>query len=77
MTLQQAQLIADLTQDLAPLVRDIEASPATTQHHYGRYGAVISQFAKGNRSAAQVIALALMKAGGNKRGVVNGLALFI
>lgn len=73
---KQKALIDGLAADLAPLVRDIEAGPEVTQHHYGRYGSILSQFSKGNKVVAKVIAVALMQAGANRLGVENGLNLF-
>lgn len=61
--------------DIQKMVKDIEAKPATTQHHYGDYGAALSQMAQGRRIVAQLLALAFIKAGANRTGVVNGLAL--
>jgi len=70
-------LINGLAEDLAPLVKDIEARIETTQHHYGDYGAVISQFSKGKAGVAKIIAAALIKAGANATGVTNGLNLLV
>jgi len=70
------QLIIDLAGDLKPEVDKIEASPMTTQNHYGRYGAVLSTAGGGNRRYAEIIALALIKAGANEQGVKDGLRCF-
>ena len=70
------QLIADLAGDLAPEVKKIEASPKTTQNHYGRYGALLSMFSNGNKNSANIIALALIKAGANEQGVKSALQVF-
>ncbi len=76
LTTRQRQLIDGLAEDLKPLVKDIESGIATTQHNYARYGHIIAQFAMGNKTVANVIALALIQAGANSLGVTNGLKLF-
>ena len=81
MTIEQQkkleECIAGLAADFAPVVKEIEASIATTQHHYGRYGGLISQFSKGNANVAKIIAAAFIKAGANAIGVQNGLNLLV
>lgn len=67
------ELINGLAEDFAPLVKDTEEKPETTQHHYGDYGAIISQYSKGKAGIAKIIASALIKAGANADGVNNGL----
>jgi len=59
--------------DIQAMVAEIEARPATTQHHYGDYGARLSKLSKGRAIVAQLLALAFVKAGGNYIGVNNGL----
>jgi hypothetical protein len=76
LTPQQAKLIDDLANDFAPIVKEIEASIATTKNHYGRYGALLSSLSKGNKVHAKVFSLALTKAGANVEGVTNGFNLF-
>lgn len=72
-----AELINGLAEDFKPLVQEIEGGLATTQHNYGRYGAVISQFSQGKAGTAKIIAAALIKAGANATGVNNGLNLLV
>ena len=71
-----AALVEGLAEDFAPIVKEIESSIATTQNHYGRYGALLSSMSKGRKAYAQIMALALVKAGANADGVSNGLKLF-
>ena len=59
--------------DVQKMVAEIEAKPATTQHRYGDYGAKLSGLSQGNKTIAQLLALAFVKAGGNYIGVNNGL----
>ena len=68
-------LIDDLAGDLKELVTEIEASPKTTQNHYGRYMSVIAESAQGDRAAGRVIAMALIKAGANQPGVSSAFSL--
>ncbi len=70
-------VIAELAADLKDMVSKIESSPATTQNHYGCYGALISRVANGNKNIANVVALALIKAGANRVGVANAVKLFV
>lgn len=59
--------------DIQAMVAEIEAKPETTQHHYGDYGASLSKLSQGRTVVAQLLALAFVKAGGNRLGVINGL----
>ena len=61
--------------DIKQMVQDIEAKPATTQNHYGDYGAALSRLSQGRTIVAQLLALAFVKAGGNATGIANGLKL--
>ncbi len=70
------QLIIDLAGDLKPEVDKIEASPMTTQNHYGNYGALLTTVSGGNQNTANLIALALIKAGANEQGVKSAMAVF-
>ena len=74
---KQIQLINDLANDFKPVVREIESGIKTTQNNYGRYGGLIAQLSKGDKGVANIIALALIKAGANSLGVNNGLKLFV
>ena len=42
---KQIQLIKELAQDIAPIVKKIERSPKTTKNHYGRYGSILTRIA--------------------------------
>ena len=66
-----AEMAAD--PDIIKLVSHIEESLATTKNHYGNYGSVISRLSNGNKTAAGVIASALVLAGANKTGVSAAL----
>ena len=74
---KQQQFVTECAADFKPLVTKIESGIATTQNHYGKYGAVISQLSKGNKNAADLIAIALVEAGANRLGVAYGLKLFV
>lgn len=77
MNAKTQQLIDDLATDLKQDVARIEASPETTQHHYGDYGGLISTVANGNKAVANLIGHALIKAGANAIGVANAIKLFV
>ena len=68
------KLIEDLALDFSPVVKDIESSPyPTTQNNYGRYMSLISSMSKGDKSRAEIIAMALITAGANRSGVKSAL----
>jgi hypothetical protein len=73
LTEKQEALVNELAADFRPLVAKIESSIATTRHHYGRYGQILAQFSKGDRTVAGVLILALERAGANPQGVRDGL----
>lgn len=77
MNAKTEKLIADLATDLKEDVAKIEASPETTEHHYGNYGSLISAVAKGNVNLANLIGHALIKAGAHPLGVANAIKLFV
>jgi hypothetical protein len=77
LTEKQETLVNGLADDFRPLVQKIESSIATTQNHYGRYGQLLAQFSKGDRTLAQVIMLALERAGANPQGLRDGFRNFI
>ena len=77
MNAKTQQLIDGLAIDLKEDVARIEASPETTQHHYGDYGSIISSVAAGNRNVANLIGHALIKAGAHPLGVANAIKLFV
>jgi hypothetical protein len=81
MTPEQKQkldtLIEDLAADLKPEVNKVENGFATTQHNYGKYGALISAVSGGKSDTAKIIAAALIKAGANPIGVQNGLNVMV
>lgn len=63
--------------DIIALVRDIEAKPATTKDHYGDYGTALATLSGGRQGTAKLLALAFIKAGANKEGVMAGLRNFV
>ena len=65
-------IIAKLATDLEPAVQLIEESTPTTRGHYGSYMAIFSQFAD-DAGQGRILALALIKAGGNEQGVNDAL----
>lgn len=71
MTEQTQKLIDDVANELRPIVVVIEASPQSTQFHYGRYLEILIATAKGDSTRGKAVALALMKAGANKLGVLS------
>jgi hypothetical protein len=77
LTEKQETLVNGLAEDFRPLVQKIESSIATTQNHYGRYGQLLAQFSRGDRTVAQVILLALERAGANPQGLRDGFRNFI
>jgi len=65
--------INDLVEIYKPVVKEIEASMMMTKDHYGEYMNVIGQ---GNsNSIRQLTAVALVKAGANKDGVLAALRI--
>ena len=63
--------------DIKALVEEIEKRPATTQHHYGDYGAALSQLSKGSKTMAYVLAQAMKQCGGHPVGIGNAFKLFV
>ena len=63
--------------EVISLIKDIEARPKTTRNHYGDYGAAISKLCQGSKIAAQLLALAFVKAGADYIGVTNGLNVLV
>jgi hypothetical protein len=66
------KLIDDLASDLKDAVTKIESGIKTTQNNYGRYMSLLSTLAK-NKSQAQLVGMALIKAGANRQGVSSAL----
>jgi len=77
LTEKQETLVQGLADDFRPLVKKIESSIATTQNHYGRYGQILAQFSRGDRTVAQVILIALERAGANPQGLRDGFRNFV
>ncbi len=73
---KQLQLIKELAQDIAPLVKKIERSPKATQDHYGRYGSILTRIAGTDRKLATVYGLAFKEAGANSRGIDAAINTF-
>lgn len=65
------ECIAGLAEDMAPLVKDIEARPNTSQNHYVDYGAVIRQFGGDDQVKQGLVAVALVRAGANRQGITT------
>ena len=64
------ELITSLAGDFKDEVVKIESGIKTTQDHYGRYMALLSTMNQG-KSMTQILALALIEAGANQRGVAS------
>lgn len=67
-------MIADLASDFKALVAKTESSIPTTRGHYGFYMGIIGEMSKDkdgshNVGIGKIIALALVTAGANRRGV--------
>jgi hypothetical protein len=77
LTFEQQKLIDSLAEDFVSLVEQIEARSETTQNHYGDYGVALNRLSGGDKGKAGIIALALVKAGANRDGVLNGYKLFV
>jgi hypothetical protein len=75
MRLKIEQVVASLVPDLKPEVARIESSLATTKGHYGDYGGLLTTIAPSKRKA-QIVALALIRAGADKQGVASALQYF-
>ncbi len=76
MNKKQIQLIKELAQDIAPIVKKIEKSPKTTQDHYDRYGSILTRIAGSDRKLATVYVLAFKEAGANPRGIDAAINTF-
>ena len=66
-------IISDMADKLRPTVNGIETSIKTTQHHYGAYMGLLSQFT--DKAMREVMALALIQAGANKHGIASALSI--
>lgn len=73
---KQIALIQDLASDFTEFVEKTESGIKTTKNHYGKYGAMLSRLANGNRQYAQIYALAMIEAGANVQGVNDALKCF-
>lgn len=65
---QLNKLIEELANDLRPIVQKIENSTKTTQDHYGKYMELLSYLGD-DPNHKRLMALALIDAGANLRGV--------
>jgi len=74
-TTQLDALVDDLAADFKPQVTKIESGIKMTQNHYGRYMALLSQMAKGDKHLAMVFSLAMVKAGANRDGIKSALQI--
>ncbi len=71
-------LISSLADDLRETVADIEAGPQFTKDHYEAYMTMMGAGQAGageGKAGREVVALALVKAGANRTGVVTALKL--
>lgn len=66
-------MVADLAIDLKPMVEKIEAGLPTTRGNYGRYMGLIQQLGHSDKRTEQVIALSLIAAGADRRGVSDAV----
>ena len=65
--------ILGIANDLQPIVNEIETGIKTTQNHYGRYLSLLSL--GGDSNGMRLVALALVAAGANKRGVADAMKI--
>lgn len=72
MTLEQ--LVENMRSELEPLVRAIEAKPATTQNHYGDYMSLIATLSQ-ERTMRQFLGLAMIRMGANRQGVKSAMQI--
>jgi len=65
-------IIADLANDLRPLVDRIEKRPLpTTKNNYGEYLALIGKLSRGDHNMGKIVTAALLDAGANHAGVAS------
>lgn len=64
--------IESLAPEAKEAVQIVESKLATTQNHYGDYMALLSKFEGVTR---QVFALAMVRNGGNRQGIVSALQI--
>lgn len=69
------EIVRSLVVEVKPAVEKIEARLATTQNHYGDYLELLTTVSGGDKKMGQVVALALIKAGANREGVLSALQL--
>jgi len=69
------QTLAETTNLLKDVVKDIEESIPLSRGHYAKYMSVISSASKNQPHAGMLIALALVKAGANFQGVSDAVKL--
>ncbi len=74
-TLSTDEAILGLTELLKGHVAGIEDSAEITRGHYGEYMTLISTVSDGDHKVARIVALGLVKAGANKRGVSDALRI--
>lgn len=65
------EAITAIQSEVAPLVKSIEASIATTQNRYDKYMRVLSSIKDAQMAA--LVAIAMARAGGNKQGITDAL----
>lgn len=67
-------LVDQIVPDVLETVQRIEAKPLKTRDHYEEYLKCIPILSQGNHCMATVVALAMVKAGGNRQGIMSAMA---
>ena len=69
------QAIADLVDDMKPIVKNIEhgRTSGTTQHNYGGYMTAFSAFKTTEPVMLFIIGNAMLSAGGNQTGIQSAI----
>lgn len=71
------EAILGLTELLKGHVAGIEDSMEITRGHYGEYMTLISAVSDGDHKMARIVALGLIEAGANERGVKDALRIVV
>ena len=77
LTEKQSKMIEDLAVELRPIVESIESAIKTSQNQYARYGSILARLSGGDAVKAQILFLALQKAGANAQGLRDGYTHFV
>ncbi len=70
------EFINGMVEDIRPEVVRIESSVETTKGHYGNYMSLLSSLSK-DKNVLRLIAMALIKAGANREGVIPAVGILI